>query len=47
MVLKLCVLGSTRGTDMQAVIDNIESGQLKAEISVVISNKKDAFILGK
>jgi len=44
--LKIGVLGSTRGTDLQAVIDAIENGRLKnVEISVVISNKPDAFIL--
>ena len=40
--IKLGVLASTRGTDMQAIIDEIEAGRLDAEISVVISNKKDA-----
>jgi phosphoribosylglycinamide formyltransferase 1 len=43
--LKIGVLGSTSGTDMQAVIDEIEKGKLAAEIAVVISNKPDAFIL--
>eukprot|EP01116_Phalansterium_solitarium_P018937 TRINITY_DN5163_c0_g1_i1.p1 TRINITY_DN5163_c0_g1~~TRINITY_DN5163_c0_g1_i1.p1 ORF type:complete len:306 (+),score=29.74 TRINITY_DN5163_c0_g1_i1:77-919(+) len=43
--LKLGVLGSTRGTDLQGIIDSIEQGKLDAEVSVVISNKKDAFIL--
>ena len=39
-------MGSTRGTDLQAVIDAIESGKLNdVTISVVISNKEDAFIL--
>jgi len=40
--IKLGVLASTRGTDMQAVIDEIEAGRLEAEISIVISNKEDA-----
>ena len=40
------MLGSTRGTDLQAVIDAIESDQLKdVEISFVLSNKEDAYIL--
>lgn len=43
--LKLAVLGSTRGTDMQAVIDAIEKKQLNAEIKLVVSNKADAYIL--
>ncbi|PIU21421.1 MAG: phosphoribosylglycinamide formyltransferase [Candidatus Diapherotrites archaeon CG08_land_8_20_14_0_20_34_12] len=43
--VNLAVLGSTRGTDLQAVIDAIEKKQLNAEIKIVISNKADAFIL--
>jgi len=43
--LVLGVLASTRGTDLQAVIDVIEAGQLEAEIACVISNKEDAFAL--
>ena len=39
------VLASTRGTDLQAVIDEIESGKLDAEIACVISNKQDAYAL--
>jgi phosphoribosylglycinamide formyltransferase-1 len=43
--IRLAVLGSTRGTDLQAIIDAIKSGLLKAEIVCVISDKKDAYIL--
>jgi len=43
--LKLAVLGSTRGTDLQAIIDAVSAGQLSASIEVVLSNKEDAFIL--
>lgn len=43
--LVLGVIGSTRGTAMQAVIDAIEAGTLHAKISLVVSNKKDAGIL--
>jgi phosphoribosylglycinamide formyltransferase 1 len=43
--VKLAILGSTKGTDMQAIIDAIESGELNASIEVVISNKKSAYIL--
>jgi len=43
--VKLAVLASTRGTDMQAIIDAIETGKLSAEIRVVISNKGDAYVL--
>lgn len=43
--IKIGVLGSTRGTDLQAIIDEIEAGRLGAEIALVVSDKKDAFIL--
>ena len=43
--LVLGVLASTRGTDLQAVIDAIDAGKLEAEIACVISNKADAFAL--
>ena len=43
--LKLVVLGSTRGSNLQAIIDEINSNNLQAEILLVISNKKDAYIL--
>ena len=39
------VLGSSRGTALQAVIDAIEAGTLKARIAVIISDKADALIL--
>jgi phosphoribosylglycinamide formyltransferase 1 len=42
---KLAILGSTKGTDMQAIIDAIEAGRLDAKIEIVISNKPDAYIL--
>ena len=41
--LSLAVLLSGNGTNFQAIIDNIEKGQLKAVIKIVISNNKDAF----
>ncbi len=45
-MLNIAVMGSTKGTDLQPVIDAIESGKLPdVKISVVISNKKDAYIL--
>lgn len=43
--LNIGVLGSTSGTDLQAVIDEIGAGKLAAEITIIISNKPDAFIL--
>lgn len=43
---KISVLVSGRGTNLQSVIDAIESGEIKnAEIACVISDKADAFAL--
>ncbi|MBI2651668.1 phosphoribosylglycinamide formyltransferase [Candidatus Woesearchaeota archaeon] len=44
-MIKLGILASTRATDMQAIIDAIESKKLDARISIVISNKEDAYAL--
>ena len=44
-MIRLGVLASTRATDMQALIDAISSKKLNAAISVLISNKADAFAL--
>lgn len=41
--LRLGVLASGSGSNLQAIIDNIESGNLPCEIAVVISDKPDAF----
>ena len=41
--LKLAVLISGGGTNLQAMIDQIEAGKLDAEISVVVSNNPDAY----
>lgn len=43
--IKLGILGSTRGTDLQAIINAIGQGELNASIEVVISNRKKAYIL--
>lgn len=43
MSLKLGVLVSGSGSNLQAIIDNIESGKLSSKIAVVISNNKDAY----
>ena len=40
--LQLGVLASGRGSNLQAIIDAIESGFVQAHVAVVISNKKDA-----
>jgi folate-dependent phosphoribosylglycinamide formyltransferase PurN len=46
--LRIGVLGSTRGTDMQAIIEAINSNALtNVTISVCISNKKDSGILDR
>ena len=44
-MIKLGVLGSTKGTDLQAIINAINSGNLKAQVSVVISDKSKSYIL--
>jgi phosphoribosylglycinamide formyltransferase-1 len=40
---RLVVLISGNGSNLQAMIDAIQSGIIKAEISAVISNKRDAY----
>jgi phosphoribosylglycinamide formyltransferase-1 len=42
-LLKLGVLISGNGSNLQSIIDNIEKGSLKAVIKIVISNNPDAF----
>lgn len=41
--LRLAVLISGSGSNLQSIIDTINLGQLDAEISVVISNRKNAY----
>ena len=43
--IKLAVLVSGRGSNLQAIIDKIEKGALSAEIAVVISDQEDAYAL--
>ncbi len=43
--LRVAVLASGRGSNLQAIIDAIEVGQLQAKIVAVISNKFDAAAL--
>jgi phosphoribosylglycinamide formyltransferase 1 len=43
--LRVAVLASGRGSNLQAMIDAIERGDVQAKIVAVISNKKDAFAL--
>lgn len=42
-LLKLGVLISGNGSNLQSIIDNIEKGSLKATLKVVISNNPDAY----
>ena len=44
-MIKLGVLGSTNGTDLQTILDSIASGELNGEVSVVLSNRKNSYIL--
>lgn len=43
MPLKIGVLISGSGTNLQSLIDNVENGFINGEISVVISNKENAY----
>lgn len=43
--MKLAILGSTRGTNMEAIVSAIHDGRLNASIEIVISNKENAGIL--
>ena len=44
-MINIGVLGSTNGTDLQFILDAISAGTLNANVSVVISNKEDSYIL--
>jgi len=44
--MRIAVLASTRGTDLQAIIDELKAGKLKnVELACVVSNKKNCFAL--
>ena len=43
-MIKIGVLGSTKGTDLQPILDEIAKGKLKAKVSVVVSNIQNAYI---
>lgn len=45
MSINLAVFASGSGTTLQSIIDAIENKKLDAKISVVVSNKKDAYAL--
>jgi len=44
-MIRLGVLGSTKGTDLEAILSSINNKKLAAEVSVVISNRENAYIL--
>ena len=44
-MIRLGVLGSTNGTDLQAILDAVSAGELDADVAVVISNRAGAYIL--
>ncbi len=45
-MLKIGVLASTKGTDLQAIIDEMKAGKMPGiELAVVVSNKKNAYAL--
>lgn len=43
--LRLGVLASGSGSNLQAIIDSIEAGTLPAEIAIVVSDKSEAYAL--
>lgn len=43
--LQLAVLASGRGSNLQAIMEAIQNGEVNAKINVVISDKSDAFAL--
>ncbi len=45
--LRIAVLASGRGSNLQAIIDAIEAGRLKASLPVVISDRPDAQALDR
>lgn len=47
-MLRIAILVSGGGTNLQAIIDSIEQGKItNSKIAVVISNKKDAFAIDR
>jgi len=43
----IAILGSTNGTNLIAIHESVESGELDAKINIIISNKKNSGILEK
>ena len=46
-MIRLGVLGSTKGTDLVPIVDAIQKGELNASVEIVISNNKSALVLEK
>jgi phosphoribosylglycinamide formyltransferase-1 len=44
-ILKVGVLGSGKGSNLQSIIDNVAAGNVPAKIACVISDVQDAYIL--
>ena len=44
-MIRLGVLGSTKGTDLQAILDAIHKNVLDAAVVVVVSNRENSYIL--
>jgi phosphoribosylglycinamide formyltransferase-1 len=44
-MMNFAVLASGRGSNLKAIIDAVKSGQIKAQLKLVISDKKDAYAL--
>lgn len=42
---RIAVMVSGGGTNLQAIIDNVSSGKIKAELALVISSKHGAYAL--
>ena len=40
MTVKIAVMASTKGTDLQAIMDAIKSDKLDAELKIVLANKE-------
>ena len=44
-MINLGILGSTNGTDLQAILDSIKNKTINASVNIVVSNQEHAFIL--
>jgi len=44
-MIRLGVLGSTNGTDLQVILESVKAKKINAIVNVVISNKRNAYIL--